>query len=176
MCTDITFLTVMLRVILNDLDDADLEFTDSKLKKILATAAKIVIAEVDFVTTYTVTINYDPPTFDVCPATTDLVQSMIVLKAACLIDHFSARAHAFTDGLKALCGPVSIQSSPSRAFEVLLAEGACKAYADLKHKVEFTDPMGDATYFAAVMGPFISNTYRCTQCGTYQLGSCSCGY
>lgn len=172
MCTDLDLLIAMLRVILDDLDSS--VYTDEKLIKVLAVATKLVFGEVEFLQTYTITIDLSVPEFDVCPEASDLIYSLITLKAACIIDAASLRNQSTLEGIKATCGPINIQkSSGADAFKLLMEEGPCASYKLLKEKANFDDKISSASYFKAIMGPFISNTFKiCQSCGT--RGSCNC--
>lgn len=175
-CADTDFLVMMLRVVLDDLDDSNYTYTDEKLIKVLSVATKIVFAEIHFEDEYEFTINFSTPSLEICPDITDLISSLIVMKAACLIDAASMRSQTLIEGIRANCGPIQIQkSSGGKAFELLMSKGPCAAYNALKRQVEFTDRISGADYFKAILGPFISNTYfPCNTCGGCRR-TCGCG-
>lgn len=173
-CTDTDFLTVMLRVIIDDLETPPV-YNSEKLLKILGVSTKLVLSEVRLDIDYTATIDLNLPSLDVCPEVSDALCSLIVLKAACLMDGAMLRSEASMDGVRASCGPVVMQKSAGgRILELLMSEGPCQAFKELKEKIEFTDRLASGEYFKAVIGPFISNTYWCQSCSSYGGPNCGC--
>lgn len=172
-CSDSDMMILMLRVIIDDIDAES--YSDSKLLKILGASTKIVLSEVRLGTDYTATIDLSTPSLDICPAITDAVCSLIVLKSACLLDQMSLKNNSILEGIRAQCGPMVMQkTSGGQMLSLLIAEGSCRAYRDLKEKIEFYDPLATGEYVRAVIGPFISNTYLCNYCGA-RRGYCGCG-
>jgi hypothetical protein len=159
---DSDLMAMMLRAIIGDLDSSDYEYTTQKLKILLATASRIVISE-----TYTGQTSYSVELLDIRvgeftinPEPSDIICSMIVTKAACLILNAELRAAANLDGLKAACGPASISKTEGgRSWQILMEEGPCAAYKDLKYKTE-TSGLTSGSYFKAILTPFINDRFR----------------
>ena len=78
------------------------------------------------------------------------------MKAACLADQSSLRTKALSAGVSARLGPAAITTNPSvRGFDLLMKEGPCAAYEDLKWEYE----LGDAKALRAILSPFVGNTF-----------------
>jgi len=167
-----------LRVLINDMDPADEKYSDEDLIKILGVAAKQAISMCGSLSsTYEVTVDFSLPNFDICPEPPSQIQSLVVLKAACLMDTIDMKDSAISSGIKAVCGPISMQTSGSSAsaFNNIIDKGFCGAYKDLCDKISFRDPLVNADNIAAILGPFRSNTYDCCKdCGHNTNGGCGC--
>lgn len=178
--TDIYDYVWTLRVLINDLDPDNEKYSDEDLIKILGVAAKQAISMCGALASkYEVTVDFSLPTFDICPEPPSQIQSLVVLKAACLMDTIDMKDSAISAGIKAVCGPISMQTSGSNAaaFNNLIDKGFCGSYKDLCDKIEFRDPLVNATNVAAILGPFRSNTYECCHsCGHNKAynGGCGC--
>jgi len=159
---DSDLMVMMLRAIIGDLDSSDYDYTNQKLKILLATASRITLSETyTGETSYSVNIpDIRVGEFTICPSPSDIICSMIVTKAACLILNAELRAAANLDGLKAVCGPASISKAEGgRSWQILMEEGPCAAYKDLKYKLE-TSGLTDGSYFKAILTPFINDRFR----------------
>lgn len=155
----------MLRILINDMDDTNYEFSDDRLMDTLVVGAQFVNQEIDFSTTYTVnvplvTISPDPTTGTIDDAFTNFM----VLKSACFMDLSTFRTKAALAGLKAKCGPMVLETvEHMRGFKELLTVGPCAAYATLKKGWIF-----DNSYaIKAIMSPFVSNNFDPTNLPYY---------
>lgn len=163
-CTTCDSMTMvaMLRAIIGDWDAGDYEYTDSKLKQLLATAAKISLAEsYTGSTSYTVTTsNVAAGEFSISPDPSDLICSLVVTKAACLLVNAELRSMANLEGLKMVCDKASMSKvEGGKSWEILMSEGPCAAYKNLKYTLE-TAPMKSGEFYKAILTPFINDRFR----------------
>ena len=147
----------MVRILINDYDDANYEYSDDRLIQTLVVSAQLVNQEIDFSTSYTinvplVTISPDPTTGTVDDAFTNFV----VLKAACFMDLSTFRTKAALAGLKAKLGPAVLETMEHlNGFKQLITIGPCAAYATLKNEWMF----GNNVVVEAILSPFTSNNF-----------------
>ena len=147
----------MVRILINDYDDTNYEYSDDRLIQTLVVSAQLVNQEIDFSTSYTinvplVTISPDPTTGTVDDAFTNFV----VLKAACFMDLSTFRTKAALSGLKAKLGPAVLETMEHlNGFKQLITIGPCAAYATLKNEWIF----GNAQVVEAILSPFTSNNF-----------------
>lgn len=81
--------------------------------------------------------------------------SLLTLKAACIIDQGLLRDKARTEGVKAVCGPATLQvMNGSSAFSLLFQFGPCMSYQTLKEELCFKCPMSTAANCELVVGAF----------------------
>jgi len=141
----------MLRVLLNDMDPFEYEFTDHRLTETLLVSAKYISQEISFATTYTISIGNELITPDPAVAPDDAFMNFMVLKAACIIDIGSARVASMTAGLEAKCGPAVMKTLKQMdGFATLLDKGACATYEETKQQYIF----GNVEWAAAILSPF----------------------
>lgn len=149
-------MVLMLRAIIGDLDEP-YQYTDTKLKILIGVSAKAVLAELYLSSSYTVTI--DGTNVDITPELTDALCSLILLKAACMLIQADMRAAAGFEGLKAVCGPVSISHGAGNgSWLVLINKGPCASYTELKKQL-LREPLVTGEYFRAILSPYIRD-YR----------------
>ena len=150
-------LILMLRAIINDYDGS--QYSDDRLTHLLYVASRIVLAEIRDLKAYS--IDGDEAFFEIDPTPTDLLNSLIVTKAACLLTLSELKLAAQISGLSARCGPATISANESRsAWDTLIKYGPCKAYDDLKQKIEFYDPFATGSYYTAILTPFINSRFK----------------
>lgn len=141
----------LLRVMLQDQDRT--LFTDERLKELIATAARLVIQEVDFDTAYEVSIlkrSIDP---DPLGVPDESFVNLVALKAACILDTGTLRTEALKSGVKITQEKTTIETGNRIAgFKEVMAMGWCKAYQLAKEEYE----AGDAVTF----GHFIGTPFR----------------
>lgn len=129
-------------------------YTDSRLEEVLMVAAKLILSEVRFSTTYVVDVN----TYSISPDPSDDNDFIyfMTLKAACMVDRGNARIAAMRSGLSAKCGPVTMQTSGHMdAFISLINNGYCKTYEDAK----FEFALGNTGHIKAILSPFINTSF-----------------
>jgi hypothetical protein len=150
----------MLRVVIDDnAYQGSYKYTDTRLRQVLVTAAMYVCQEITFDTTYTIdvidsTISPDPYTND-----DKIFMNMIVLKAACLIDHSNFRQRSFTAGLEAKCGPATMRTlNHLQGFKDLIELGPCNMYEKLKEEQQFGgDALNSVVHF--ILSPFVGDDF-----------------
>ena len=150
-------MVVMLRVLISDNGD-NCQYTDSRLQQLLVVAAQLVKQEIDFTTTYTVSIG----DFTISPDPTlsaskdDAFTNFVVIKAACLTDWSTFRTKALVAGVKARCGPAVLETLQHLdGFKELLSKGPCATYESMKKQWLF----GNATFCKAILTPFVGNKF-----------------
>lgn len=156
MAWDTTMVTIV-RVLINDLDGST--YTDARIEQLLVVAAQFVQQELDFDTTYTITI--DTPDIDPDPTVTatkdDAFTNFVTLKAACIADVSTFRTKALLEGVKAVCGPAALSVVGNlKGFQTLLEKGPCAAYEELKQDYIF----GNVNNIRAIFSPFVGNDFR----------------
>jgi len=150
----------MLRILIDDNPyQGTYVYSDPRLREILVTAAMYACQEVNFVTTYTIdvinsTISPDPYTL-----ADKIFLNMVVMKAACIIDHGNFRQKAFTSGLEAKCGPATMKTLEHlKGFKDLLELGPCGIYEKLKEEYKFSgDGFNEIIHF--ILSPFSGNDF-----------------
>ena len=115
-------------------------FTDERLKELIATAARLVIQEVDFDTVYEVSIlkrSIDP---DPLGVPDESFVNLVALKAACILDTGTLRTEALKSGVKITQEKTTIETVNRIAgFKEVMAMGWCKAYQLAKEEYETDD-------------------------------------
>jgi len=161
----------MFRAFAGDMGD-DPTWADSRVLQILVASAYSVITEIS--------TCIDVPTFNMCsaefgddPFNYPGFVNLWILRAVCLVDQGAARSQAAMQGLKAVCGPVSMQvSDGTKSYELLFNQGACSSFNKLKEDLCFRNPIMSAAYCKQVVGVFTSPNYNSEgYCGH---GNCSC--
>lgn len=145
--------TEVLRVLINDMSDAP-TYNDNTLEQMILAGAKYVVQEIRLETSYTVNFLGGSITPD--PSNDNTFLNFIILKAACLNQHWKFNESAIANGIKAKLGPaeLSIDIAPSILI-TLLTYGPCKTYEELRDQSRF----GSIGSLRAILSPFISNTY-----------------
>jgi hypothetical protein len=153
-CSAFIEMLMMLRVMINDLDDTDYAYTDTRLTEVLLVAAKYVQQDVDLTNTYTINVRQQK----ISPDPTDDAQlvTLAVLKAACILDQGKLRNQALISNINAKCGPASLSvGDVSGAWKTIITDGACKAYEQLRDANNFGDFLG----VHAILSPFNGNIW-----------------
>jgi hypothetical protein len=145
----------MLRVLIFDLETTP-TYSDSRLEEMIIASAHLVLQDIDFSTNYTIDILSQSITPDPTVGNDTEFINFIVLKAACLADQSSLRTKVNSAGVSVRLGPSAISTSNNvKGFEVLLNQGPCAAYQEMKWEYE----LGNANAIRAVLSPFIGNTF-----------------
>lgn len=147
-----------LRIMLNDMGPT-YTFEDLRLEQVLLVAARYVEQEVvierDYAYSFDMMKNIISP--DPVDVGDDAFINFCVLKGACIIDVGNLRTKALVAGIRAVCGPASLDTSLHLAgFKTLIDEGPCAAYKELKEMYMF----GDASAARAILSPFVGNTFN----------------
>lgn len=154
----------MLRNIINDVDEDNYTYTDTRLEELLVVAAQLVVVDI---TNLSVTYTIDVTQFTISPdptATRDnTFINFVVLKAACMSDQALYRSKALAAGIRARCGPVVMDTMKHmQGFKDLINIGPCKAYETLK----FQEAFGNS-HVQAILSPFVSNDFDPRSLQTY---------
>lgn len=153
---------LMLRTMLNDAGVNETRYSTQRLEELLITSAYFLPLEINFSTTYTVsvsayTISPDPGASSP-PVDGDDFISFMVLKASCLADEGNFRSAALLQGVNARIGPAHLNtSSYGTHLATLLNQGPCKAFEELKEQYNFS--YEGKKIIRAVMSPFVSNNF-----------------
>lgn len=144
----------IVRILVNDYNDASYDYNDDRLTQTLVVAAYLIDQEIDFSTSYT--INVPLETISPDPSSDTAFINFMSLKAACIIDQSTFRTKATIAGLKAKLGPAVLETVEHlKGFKELLTTGPCAAYEALKDDYIF----GNAQVVEAILSPFISNNF-----------------
>jgi hypothetical protein len=164
---------IIVRTLINDLGDQPV-YSDDRLLQLITIAAQYVKSEINLSLTYDIdiinqTISPDPTHPDPGNPTykdADYV-GFIALKSACLLDQSTFRTKALMEGIRASLGPANIQVAGNiRAYQILMEEGPCLTYQELRKQYEF----GNANAIRAMMSPFVGNKFdpRAIQLNPYR--------
>jgi hypothetical protein len=150
-----TELTIIVRTLINDLNEP-YEFSDARIQQILTVAGKYVQFDVNLEHPYTIDVvnnNISPdPTVD----NDSIFTSLVCLKAACIIDQGTFRTKAALEGIRTALGSASLSFGGSLAgWQSIIDHGACGLYEELTSHWD----VRNATAFAAVLSPFVSNKF-----------------
>lgn len=142
-----------LRILINDLSSTP-DYSDERLEQTLVVAAKLIQQECVFANTYSVSIENVSISPDPQDEGDEAFMNMLILKAACVVDHSTFRTKAALEGVKAAMGPANLQVIGHLAgFRTILEVGTCATYSDLKDQLLW----GNIDVVKAVMSPFSSN-------------------
>lgn len=148
---------ILLRHMIADLDNPP-KYDNNRLEQLILVSAKLVMAEVEFSTTYTVSVythsmSPDPTTSS--PADDSFI-NLVVLKAACLMDGAESRTAA-GKSVSFREGPSSFDNRGAAAARLaILKDGWCKAYNDAKFEYENNN---SSTAGLAILSPFRLSPY-----------------
>ena len=146
----------LLRIIINDMDEANYEFSDNRLITTLLGAARYVEQEMMFDNDYVVSFGSQVITPDPADEGDDAFINFMVLKAACMIDIGNARVAAMTAGLEAKCGPAVMKTlKQMEGFGTLLSQGSCATYEQLKKEYVF----GNVEWARGILSPFSNKNF-----------------
>jgi hypothetical protein len=145
---------IMLRVLINDLDDTDPTYSDDRLTQILVVAARYVNQDIEG--SYTINLAQQSITPDPADGSDGVFMNLTVMKSACLVDQGTFRTKAALAGLEARLGPATMKTlGHLEGFKQLMTDGPCGAYRAMLLDYK----LGSGTVCHAVMGPFIGNTF-----------------
>lgn len=148
-------LTLIVRNLINDVN-TPYEFSDSRIEQVLVVAGQYVQFDVNLTTRYEIdvinkTFNPDPVV-----SKDDIFNSIVCLKAACIIDQGTFRTKAALEGISTKLGPAVLNLSGTlQGWKSIIEHGACALYDQL---TEHWD-VQNATAWAAVLSPFVGNRF-----------------
>jgi hypothetical protein len=144
----------ILRILINDNDCGDYEFSDNRLIETLLAAAFIINNELNFKTNYVISMI----TQDITPNPVDdsVFMNFMILKAACIIDVGQMRIAAMTAGLEAKCGPATMKTLHRMAgFGTLIDKGTCATLEEMKFEYMF----GNWEWCKGILSPFVNRDF-----------------
>lgn len=147
---------IMVRTLINDLDEANQKYSDDRMLQIITVAAKYVQFDVNLDSKYIVDVATPSITPDPSAANDDIFISLVALKSACIFDQSSLRTKAALEGIRAALGPASLAVGGSLAgLKLIIESGPCAAYDELTSHWD----VKEATAIRAVLSPFVGNKF-----------------
>lgn len=151
-----TEIPLIVRTLINDLDENNQNYSDERLLQVITVAAKFVQFDVSLQNDYIV----DVVNFNISPDPTTSNDSIFIsltgLKAACIIDQSVLRAKAALEGIRASLGPAQLSIAGSLAgFDLIIDKGPCAAYDELTSHWD----VREATAVRAILSPFAGNKF-----------------
>lgn len=157
-------LPIIVRTLINDVDEANQTYSDERMLQAIAVAAKYVQFDVNLDTTYTIDVTAPSITPDPTSNNDDIFISLVSLKSACLFDQSSLRTKAALEGIRAALGPASLSVGGSLAgLKLIIEQGPCAAYDELTSHWD----VKEATAIRAVLSPFVGNKFDPRYLQTY---------
>ncbi len=148
----------LIQILRTHIGDWDNEWSDSRLLDILKAAAYQVSSEVTCIDVPE--INLCTGDFNTNPFLYPSYVNLWILKSACIIDQGQLRVKAIQEGLKAVCGPASLDiRTGGRSYQILFSEGPCAAYKDMLENLCFRSPLQTASFCSQIVGTFVSQYY-----------------
>ena len=146
---------IIVRYLVNDIDSSDYAYTNGRIKQTIVVAAQLVLNEIDFDKTYSVTVSTSGITPDPTAATKDdAFINLVSLKSACLIASSELRTKSL-DAVRVSDGSSSIDAGGVlRGFEAL-SKSMCQRYEDAKIQYK----AGNSVAGKAVLTPYESPNF-----------------
>ncbi len=136
--------------------DEPYEFSDTRIKQVLAVAAKYVQFDVNLDHSYSVDVVNSNIIPDPTQNDDSIFISLVCLKAACIIDQGAFRTKAAIEGIRTALGPASIALSGTLAgWSSIIEHGACGLYQELTDHWD----VKNASAIRAVLSPFVGNKF-----------------
>lgn len=145
----------IVRYLINDLDTTNYAYSNGRVRQTIVVAAQLVLNEIDFDKTYTVTISTSGISPDPTAATKDdAFINLVSLKSACLIASSELRTKGL-DAIRVSDGSSSIDAGGIlRGFE-LLSKDLCQRYENAKIQYK----AGNSVAGQAVLSPYESPNF-----------------
>lgn len=148
-------LTLMVRVLVNDLDEP-YAFSDDRIQQILAVSGRYVQFDVNLDNKYTIDVVSQSISPDPFVINDDIFISLICLKAACIIDQSTLRTKAALEGIRTSLGSANLSIGGSlEGWKEIIDKGACSMYDELTSHWD----VQNATAVRAVLSPFVGNRF-----------------
>jgi hypothetical protein len=145
----------MTRVFIDDLE-TPYEYSDSRIQQVIVVAGRYVQTDIVLENNYTFDVinsNIVPDPVDIKD---EVFNTLVPLKAACIIDQGTFRTKAALEGIKTVLGPASLSIDGNiGGWKSIIEHGACALYKELTDNWDirkFND-------FRAILSPFVSNTF-----------------
>lgn len=147
---------IIVRNLIGDINDPPI-YNEDRVKQLIVVAAQYVTREVNLNIDYQINI-INPDIFPDPSLESSRDQdfiSFISLKSACLLDHSTLRTRAASEGIKASLGPATLNVGANSSYQLLLAQGPCKMYENLRLDYE----LGNTSLLRGVLSPFVGNNF-----------------
>jgi len=138
----------LLRYVINDTDALTQEYSDSRLKSLIVTAAQLTLGVVDFPRDYTIDISNITISPDPTTTKDNGFVNLVILKAACLLASGDYRSSA-KQGVVIRDGPSTIDARATLITKKDIMDSACSKYDDAE--LEFR--LGNSNAGEAIVGP-----------------------
>lgn len=149
-------LPIIVRTLINDLDEANQTYSDERMLQVIVVAAKYIQFDINLTNTYTVDVTNPSITPDPTQQNDDIFISLVSLKSACMFDQSTLRTKAALEGIRASLGPASLSVGGSLAgLKLIIDKGPCAAYDELTSHWD----VQEATAIRAVLSPFVGNKF-----------------
>jgi hypothetical protein len=149
---------IIIRSIINDLDETNPTYSDERLQQLTVVAAQHVKKEINLNIEYN--INISCPEIVPDPTLSDSRDEdfivFVTLKAVCLLDQSALRTRAASEGVRANLGPASLSVTNSSSYQFLLLHGPCKTYNDSRIEYE----LGNTSLLRGILSPFVGNKFE----------------
>ena len=149
-----TEMVSLLRYVINDTDTLTQEYSDTRLKSLIVTAAQLTLGVVDFPRDYTIDIANIAISPDPTTSKDNGFVNLVILKAACLLATGDYRS-ATNKGVVIRDGPSTIDARGMLASKKDIMESACKKYDEAE--LEFR--LGNSNAGEAIIGPHRNAIY-----------------
>jgi hypothetical protein len=145
----------IVRYLINDLDTTNYAYSNGRVRQTIVVAAQLVLSEIDFDKTYTVTISTSGISPDPTAATKDdAFINLVSLKSACLIASSELRTKGL-DAIRVSDGSSSIDAGGIlRGFEIL-SKDLCQRYENAKIQYK----AGNSVAGQAILSPYESPNF-----------------
>lgn len=148
-------LTIITRTLINDWNQP-YEYSDSRIQQIITVSAKYLQFDINLDYAYTIDVVNNNISPDPTSNNDNIFVSLVCLKAACIIDQGTFRTKSALEGIRASLGSASLSFGGTIVgWQSIIEHGACGLYEELTSHWD----VRNATAFAAVLSPFVSNRY-----------------
>lgn len=158
-----TEMTLIVRTLISDLADPP-TYSDSRIQQVILVAGNYVQQEANLPNQYTIDITaseFTPDPTELTPQDTATI-GLVCLKAACILDQSTFRTRVALEGIRTTLGSSSLHISGNlTGYKLLLDQGPCAMYEQLLQQWN----IGNATAVAAILSPFVGNTFDPTYIG-----------
>ena len=146
---------IIVRYLINDIDSTNYAYSNGRVKQTIVVAAQLVLNEIDFDKTYSVTVSTSGISPDPTAATKDdAFINLVSLKSACLIATSELRTKSL-DAVRVSDGSSSIDTGGVlKGFESL-SKSMCARYEDAKIQYK----AGNSVAGQAILTPYESPNF-----------------
>ena len=163
----------ILRTFINDLGEPP-TYSDSRLNDIIFAAAFVVNGELASCSDVVPIPNLDLCSKSLSASLLDPNYSpyllLVLMKSACIVDQSEMKNRVATDGIKAVCGPATLQvSSIASSLGILFERGNCDNYKNLFRNLTFNAPLKCAKGASQIISCLCRDVYN------FSHGTCFTG-